>query len=353
MEKKTEKKTKTGGSGAGIVKAVLLVLGILFLLAGVFSDQIFGENSTAAKVMKENVGDIVNVFSDIGNNGVVILRSVTYIIVVLIIAYLLRLLLHICLAHTKRGKTVLNMFGSIIKYVSGIIIVFLVLAAFGVDTTTLLASAGILALVISLGAQSLVADILAGFFIIFESDYKIDDVVVIDGFRGKILEIGIRNTKLLDAAGNIQIVNNSSIGKVINMSGDLSLAVCEVSIEYGESIERVENVISNSMDTIRTRIPAIVEGPYYKGVTSLADSGVILKFIAKVNEEDRFQTERDLNREIKIIFDKNGINIPFPQVVVNQPNDFKKVSEATRERANDFVDEQKELSKNIDENQPK
>ena len=133
------------------------------------------------------------------------------------------------------------------------------------------------------------------------------------------------------------------------MSNDLSVAVCDVAIEYGESIERVESIIENSLPAIRERIPAIQEGPYYKGVAQLADSGVVMKLIAKTKEEDRYQTERDLNREIKIVFDKNNINIPFPQVVLNQPVDFKSVSNQTREKANRFVDEQKELSKNLDE----
>ena len=71
------------------------------------------------------------------------------------------------------------------------------------------------------------------------------------------------------------------------------------------------------------------------------------KIVAQCDENDRYQVERDMNREIKIIFDKNNVNIPFPQVV-NKPIKFEEVSERTRKEANAFVDEQKEASKDID-----
>lgn len=332
-----------------IIKAVIVTLAIIFLLIGIFASALFGENSVMAEIMGENVGDIANIFKTIANRGPSILKALALIIVITLISWLIRFILKIAFAHSNRGKTVINLINSFIKYAAGLIIVFSVLSAFGVDTATLLASAGILALMISLGAQGLVADIIAGLSITFEGEFKIGDIVVIDGFRGTILEIGIRTTKLVDASGNELIVNNSAIGKVINMSSELSLAVIEVAVEYGDSIERIEKVIKDNLDVMRERIPAIQIGPYYKGVSALADSGVNIKIVAQCDENDRYQVERDMNREIKIIFDKNNVNIPFPQVVVNKPIKFEEVSERTRKEANAFVDEQKEASKDIDE----
>ena len=332
-----------------IIKAVIVALAIIFLLIGVFASTLFGENSVMAEIMGENVGDIANIFKTIGNRGPSILKALALIIVITLISWLIRFILKIAFAHSNRGKTIINLINSFIKYAAGLIIVFSVLSAFGVDTATLLASAGILALMISLGAQGLVSDIIAGLSITFEGEFKIGDIVVIDGFRGTILEIGIRTTKLVDVSGNELIVNNSAIGKVINMSSELSLAVIEVAVEYGDSIERIEKIIKDNLEVMRERIPAIQIGPFYKGVSALADSGVNIKIVAQCDENDRYQVERDMNREIKIIFDKNNVNIPFPQVVVNKPIKFEEVSEATREEANAFVDEQKEASKDIDE----
>lgn len=332
-----------------IFKIVLVVLAILFLVFGIAAPKIFGEDSAFGEMMDDNVGSIANVFKAISGRGPAILKALTLIIVISLLSWLLRLVLKLIFAHTNRGKTVVNLLNSFIKYAAMIIILFAVLSAFGVDTTTLLASAGILALMISLGAQGLVADIIAGLSITFEGEYKIGDVVVIDGFRGTITEIGIRTTKLIDASGNVQIINNAAIGKVINMSSELSVAVIEVSVEYGDSIERIEKIVKDNLDAMRERIPAIKKGPFYKGVQLLGESGVNIKIVSQCDESDRYQVERDMNREIKIIFDRNNVNIPFPQVVVNQPIKFEKVSEATRREADEFVDEQKNISKGVDE----
>ena len=331
------------------VKIVLIVLAVLFLAFGIAAPKIFGEDSAFGEMMDDNVGSIANIFKAVSGRGPAILKALTLIIVISLLSWLLRLVLKLIFAHTNRGKTVVNLINSFIKYAAMIIIVFAVLSAFGVDTTTLLASAGILALMISLGAQGLVADIIAGLSITFEGEYKIGDVVVIDGFRGTITDIGIRTTKLIDASGNVQIINNAAVGKVINMSSELSVAVIEVSVEYGDSIERIEKIVKDNLDAMRERIPAIKQGPFYKGVQLLGESGVNIKIVSQCDESDRYQVERDMNREIKIIFDRNNVNIPFPQVVVNQPIKFEKVSEATRREADEFVDEQKNISKGVDE----
>ncbi len=130
-------------------------------------------------------------------------------------------------------------------------------------------------------------------------------------------------------------------------TNELSLAVCDVDIEYGESLERVEQVIEESLDIIREKVPAIVDGPYYKGVVALGSHGVTLRMVAQCKEDEKFQTQRDINRQIKLIFDANDIGIPYPQVVVHEPKQFEKkeVSGKTEQ----FVQEQKEWSKDIGE----
>ena len=117
-------------------------------------------------------------------------------------------------------------------------------------------------------------------------------------------------------------------------------------VDYDESIERVESVIQANLDYIHKRIPAIVEGPYYKGVEKLGASGVTIKIVAKVKEEDKYQVQRDMNREIKIIFDKNNVSIPFDQIVVS---DRTPIAEFKAKNMDDFVDEQRELSKDFED----
>ena len=219
--------------------------------------------------------------------------------------------------------------------------------SFGVDTTSILAGIGILGLIIGLGAQPLITDIIAGLFIVFENVFEVGDIIVIDGFRGTVKEIGIRTTKIEDAGGNIKVMNNSDLRSLINMTENLSLACCDMSIEYGESIERVEAILSNNLGKIKENIPDIVEGPFYRGVTELADSAVVLRFVAKCEESNKYQVERDMNRQFKLLFDQNNINIPFNQVVVHEPTEFDMANKKEQKEATKFVEEQREILKSV------
>jgi small conductance mechanosensitive channel len=238
----------------------------------------------------------------------------------------------------------------LLKWIIAIASVFFILAAWGADTTMMLASAGVLTLIIGLGSQALVQDILAGIFIVFEGDFQVGDIVIIDGWRGEVKAIGIRTTKLVDAGGNIKIVNNSDIRSIINQTKELSVAKCFVGISYGDRIEKVEKIIADNLPAIKEKIPGMVEGPFYKGVSELAESSVNLLFVAKCKENDVYQVQRDLNREIKIVFDDNNVNIPFPQVTVSydEGSDKTKVSKVVKNEAEEFVEEQKDLSKDIE-----
>ena len=251
--------------------------------------------------------------------------------------------------HTKKGKTISRLIVSFLKWVIALCAVFFTMHEWGADTTTMLSTAGLLTLIIGLGSQALVADILAGIFIVFEGDFQVGDIVIIDGWRGEVKEIGIRTTKLIDAGFNVKIVNNSEIKTIINQTQELSLAKAYVAVSYGARIEKIESVIADNLGSFKEKIPAIVEGPYYKGVSELGESGVTLLFVAKCQEDAIYQVQRDMNREIKIMFDNNGIEIPFNQLVVHMGEDADqdKVSKKDAQKAADFNDEQRELSKDI------
>ena len=251
--------------------------------------------------------------------------------------------------HGKKSKTIARLLVSFFKWAIALTAVFFVLIAWNADAKIVLAGTGILTLIIGLGSQSLVADILAGIFIVFEGEFQVGDIVIIDGWRGEVKEIGIRTTKLIDAGYNIKIVNNSEIKTIINQTQELSLAKAYVSVSYGARIEKIEAVIADNLDSFKEKIPAIVEGPYYKGVSELGESGVTLLFVAKCQEDDIYQVQRDMNREIKVMFDNNNIEIPFNQLVVHMGEDADqdKVSKKDIKKAEDFNKEQKELSDNI------
>ena len=327
----------------GWVALGLLTIGVV--ISFVFSAKIFG----AATVFVAN-----EAWSSAGNwwfcRAIPATIRTVQIIVIAAIASLLLTLLAKLTFESKKTITVTLLLLNLLKWIIAIASVFFILAAWGADTTMMLASAGVLTLIIGLGSQALVQDILAGIFIVFEGDFQVGDIVIIDGWRGEVKAIGIRTTKLVDAGGNIKIVNNSDIRSIINQTKELSVAKCYVSISYGDRIENVEKIIADNLPKIKEKIPAIVEGPFYKGVAELAESSVNLLFVAKCKESNIYQVQRDLNREIKIVFDDNNVNIPFPQITVSydEGSDNNKVSNKVKHEAEEFVEEQKDLSKDIE-----
>ena len=336
MENKTKK--------ISITEIVLWVIGIAFLAVVFFRQNIFPYGSFFYNLYE----DIEVAFPE---QSMQILAKITKTVVIvygfMLIYRILKFLLDLPKKRSQRLMTTISLLQSIIKYACWICMILFTLSAWGVDTTTLLASAGILTLIVGLGCQSLIADIISGLLIIFEGDFQVGDTGVIDDWRGVVQAIGIRTTKIVDLAGNVKIINNSNITDIINNSKQLSVAICNIDIDYDESIERVESVIEANLDYMRKRIPTIVEGPYYKGIEALGESGVTIKLVAKCKEDDKYQVQRDLNREIKIIFDKNRVIFPFPQVVISEREENNAQNEY--KNMDSFVDEQRELSQGFEE----
>ena len=324
-----------------VMKLLLGVLALFIVVAVVNKDAAFTSTSVFRYVLDGTWTRGVNVFAITANIMILCVVSV----VSMALRFILKLLSR---SMSARGETVVRLINNLVKYVSVIVALYFCFAMFGVDTATLLASAGILSLVIGLGAQDLVKDIVAGLFIIFEGEFRVGDIVTIGDWRGTVVEIGVRTTKIEEPGKNIKIINNSAISNVINMTRKESFAACDIGIEYGESLERVEAILKEELPNVRKHLPKITDGPFYKGVAELADSGVVIKIVAQCAEGDRIQMVRDLNREMKLIFDKYKINVPFPQVVVNQPVEFLEATEWQKRQAERFAKEQEELSKNIE-----
>ena len=342
MEKKEKKENKKS-------LAQWIILGVMCAItiaAFALSGYLYGP----ASVFYNNISD--NVFINTVYQKIpALIKTIQIVTIAYLLNWGLKVLLMKLLTKNNRAKTVTTLVTSFLKYLIAIIGLLLVLSAWGADTRSLIASAGILGLIIGLGAQSLIADILAGIFIVFEGEFQVGDIIVIDGWRGTVSEIGIRTTKVVDWGGNVRIINNSSISSVVNQTKELSIAVAYISIEYGQSIPEVEIVIKNNLERIKNAIPEIVEGPFYKGVDKLNDSSVDLMFLAKCKEEDLYGVQRAMKRELKIIFDENNIGIPFPQVTIShleEKGNSSQTSDSKRE-AQQFAAEQRNLSKDLEE----
>lgn len=252
--------------------------------------------------------------------------------------------------HTKRGVTIAKLIVSFLKWATALVALFFILDEWGVPATATLAGIGVVTLIIGLGSQSLVADILAGIFIVFEGEYEVGDIVIIDGWRGTVQQIGIRTTRLIDAGGNIKIVNNNEIKSIVNQTKELSLAKVYFPCDYETPVERVESIVADHLDEIKEKIPAIIEGPFYKGISDFGASNINYFFIAKCDENDIYQVQRDLNRELRIMFFKEGVDISYDRVVVQKAEQKQEnVSAKEQKKAEKFVEKQKELSKDLED----
>ena len=326
-----------------IISILLIAFVTCIVLEGVLPDDDF------TIWMRDNVWNIDKTAATLKTHVPTLINCLIWFIIIFAICKIVRIIFRGYMQKSKRAKTVITLLDGFVKYGCGLALIIIFLKGCGVNTTALIASVGILTLVIGLGAQSLIADIIAGMFIVFENEYNVGEIVAIDDFRGEVVEIGIRSTKLLDTAGNIKIINNSDIKSVVNMSRELSLAIIDCEYPYDVPQELVEKILMENLDTIKEKIPAIIDGPYYKGVSLYEDSNVACRLVAQCKEIDRFQVQRDLLREYRMLFVKNGFDLSYQQVVLNQPSKFTQtVTEAEKKKVEEFVEEQKETSKELD-----
>lgn len=290
----------------------------LMVLVTLLAEVLF-PGTAFADVVGSSLGQFFDITSIVANNYLRILEALGVLIFVWALNKIIQLLIDV-LSKRSQNPTAIHLLKSVVKWGVYLVGVFLILTAFGVNSTTLVASVGIIGLVVSFGAQSLVEDVISGLFLIVEKQFSVGEVVIIGDYRGVVKQIGLRTTKIVDALNyDLKIINNSDIRNVINSSSNLSNAICEIGIEYEQDIPTVEKELEKFLPTLAKKYKdIIVEGPTYVGVQTLGDSSVNLRIVAKVIETDRYNAQRLLNREIKIMFDQKGIGIPFPQIVMHQ-----------------------------------
>jgi len=217
-----------------------------------------------------------------------------------------------------RVRSILSIITSVMKYVAAIIILCWGLAILGVNVSTIVASVGIVALILGFSAESLIEDMVTGAFMIFENQYNVGDIVEVGGFRGTVTSVGIRTTCITDPGGNVKIVNNSDMKNILNRSDKPSRSCSEIAVPYGTDFEALESRIPALMQEIYEKHRDVMKmPPVYLGINTLADSGVVMKFVVEVDEKNIFSGGRILNHDLLLGFKKLGVECPFPQVDVH------------------------------------
>ena len=293
-----------------VLKSVMSVIVILIIAVGVFSEQIFGPDSVIAYIVNGDWEHSFNYFALIAFAAVILGVSVIAFIISRFINFIIRNM-------GSRVETVGRLMLSVVKYGSVLFAIFYGLSLLGFSTAGLVTSASIMSIVIGLGSQSLISDILSGIFIVFEGAFRVGDIVTLGDFRGIVVDIGLRTTKIENMTGDIKIFNNSSIAGIINMTKKNSKAMCEIGIEYGADLEKIEGVLNKALPAIGDRNDRIIGHPKYAGIIRLDESAVVLRVDADCAEKDRIAVTRYLNREVFLLFRRNDINIPFPQMTVS------------------------------------
>lgn len=306
------------------VKQVLEIT-IFLIVFGVtiFADDLF-PGSQIATLINRTLGRFFNVNELISAN---LVRGLESAAILLFIFIMKRLIVDYALGFVvnrakKNNKTVLQLGRGLLKYVVYGTGAVLILSTWGVESTVIIAVAGLAGVALSFGAQSLIEDVLSGLFLILDKPFDTGDWVIIDGFKGEVVDIGLRVTHIKEKdTENVLVINNRDIRSPINASINLSEVECNIGINYDSDIEFVEKLIKENFDYIYKRAPLIKAGLAYEGIYEFADSAIMIRVVGKCEEKDIDEALNELNREVKLLLDKNNVGIPFPQIVVsyNEP----------------------------------
>ncbi|KON85939.1 mechanosensitive ion channel protein MscS [Sporosarcina globispora] len=221
----------------------------------------------------------------------------------------------------RRETTLIKLLENMLTYVVFFVAAIMILSVLTIDVKALLAGAGIVGLAVGFGAQSLVKDIITGFFIIFEDQFSVGDHIRIDQFEGTVEEIGLRTTKIKNWTGEVHILPNGSIMQVTNFSINNSVAFVDVSIAYEGDIVKAEKVLQELFEKLPEKYEDMIKPPEILGIQNLAASDVVLRVVSETFPMRHFYIARQLRKEIKLCLDEHGIEIPFPRLVMYSRND--------------------------------
>jgi len=241
-------------------------------------------------------------------------------------------------AELRREDTLIQIFKTTMNIAIITIALLMVLQEFGIEIAPILAAAGIVGLAFGFGGQYLIRDVISGLFIILENQYRIGDVVSFDNASGTVTEITLRKTTLRDLDGTIHHIPHGEIKKVSNATKDFSRINLDLGISYNAELEHVIKVVNQIGNTLAEDDyfkDLIIQAPQFLRVQAFADSAIVIKILGETQPSKQWEVAGELRKRIKITFDKEGIEIPFPQMVVHQPSAPKNKTENHTKDAQD------------------
>lgn len=272
--------------------------------------------------VNQGVG-IVNKLDEIVIAVVIAIIKIALIIVFFVIlAKLLMALNHRVMRNktqklsVTRQETIASIIDDIIKYIISFITFFSILPVLGFNAQVVIASSGFLAIIVGVGGSSFIGDFIDGFFALFEGYYDVGDYIKVGTFEGEVVDIGLKSIILKSYSNELITMPNSALIQVVNLSKLDHIQYPVVSISYDADIKYVEKIINEEIIKNIESIEQVISISYL-GVCKLNNHSVDLKFELCSNQKDRFAVERMLNRELKLVFDQNNIEIPYNQMVIH------------------------------------
>lgn len=271
-----------------------------------------------------------NWLTDMATWEMLLVKTLKIVLIILVTRIVIRIV-HRMINHTiaKQEKSRLNgnprrlvTVGKLLKNMTSLamnfIMILVILSEFNVNLAPLLAGAGVVGLAIGFGAQSLVKDVMTGFFIILEDHFAVGDVIKVGSFQGTVEMIGLRSTRIHSWTGEVHVIPNGSITEVTNYSLNNSIAVVDVSIAYEENVEKAIQVMNKALEALPERNENVVKTPQVLGVQSLGPSEVTIRVIAECRPFAQSGVVRMINADMKRALEQEGIEIPYPRLVTYQ-----------------------------------
>lgn len=221
--------------------------------------------------------------------------------------------------YKKRADTLASVIRHLLHVVIIAVAVITILGQLGIKIGPILAAAGIVGLAVGFGAQSLIKDVINGFFILMEDQIRVGDVVQIAGKAGLVEKVNLKMTVLRDLAGNVHFIPNGNIDVVTNMTKEYSRYVFEIGVAYREDIDEVVKAITEVDEELRNDTDFshdILEPIEILGLDKFADSAIVIKARIKTKPIKQWRVGREFNRRLKKKFDEKNIEIPFPHLTL-------------------------------------
>ena len=204
--------------------------------------------------------------------------------------------------------------GSLSQYVIYFGSVLMMLRVFEIDTTPILAGAGVVGLAVGLGAQNFVADVVAGFFILFENQFLVGDIVQVGDAVGRVEAINIRHTQIRDEGGKLYIIPNGQIKTVINFSKGYVNAVVDIKVPTTTNLDQVMRDMAEAGRRLRERRREVMGETVIKGLVDLTPTEMVIRAVTKAQPGTHLTMQQEYRKILKEVFDEGARMTMRPMV---------------------------------------